>query len=65
LGAAIVAGVGIGVYGNAQQAAGELVEIVRRVTPDPARHKRYDQIYASFLELEDRVAPLYASAPEA
>jgi xylulokinase len=65
LGAAIVAGVGIGVYGSAQQAAGELVEIVHRVCPDPARHGRYDEIYASFLELEERVAPLYESAPEA
>jgi xylulokinase len=64
LGAAIVAGVGIGVYRSAQEAAGRLVEVARRVEPDGARHERYNRIYASFIEVEERVAPLYRSESE-
>ena len=64
LGAAIEAGVGIGLYGSARQAAAEWVEIVRRVEPDAARHERYSQLYAHFLAVEERVAPLYESIPE-
>jgi xylulokinase len=65
LGAAIGAGIGLGVYPNAQKAAKELVEIVRCVRPDPARHERYSQLYAHFLEVEAHVAPLYETVPEA
>jgi xylulokinase len=63
LGAAILAGVGVGVYPGVQEAAGELVQIVDRIAPDGARHERYGKVYALFLELEDRVASLYGSVP--
>jgi len=63
LGAAILAGVGVGVYRSVQEAAQELVQIVRRIEPDAARHECYGRIYALFLELEDKVAPLYGRVP--
>ena len=62
LGAAILAGVGVGVYGDAQEAAENLVRIVGQHRADPVRHERYGRIYDTFLELEERVAPLYGRA---
>jgi sugar (pentulose or hexulose) kinase len=59
LGAAILAGVGIGAYASVRDAARSLVRIEEQVVPDPGRHARYDELYAHFMELEQAVAPLY------
>ena len=59
LGAAIVAGVGVGVWRSTREAAADAVEIVDRVEPDAARRAAYDRLYGFFCELEARVAPLY------
>ena len=61
LGAAILAGVGVGVYPNVQEAAERLVLIVARVVPDAERRARYACLYDHFLALEDKVAPLYSA----
>jgi xylulokinase len=61
LGAAMVAGVGVGVYCGVREASERLVKIVRRVQPDTARHVQYSQLYARFLRVEEHVAPLYRS----
>ena len=63
LGAAILAGVGVGVYPDVASAAQELVQIVGRIEPDWAHHEHYERIYAVFRDLERRVAPLYKSVP--
>jgi sugar (pentulose or hexulose) kinase len=63
LGAAILAGVGVGVYAGVQAAAQELVQMAGRIEPGEVRHERYGRIYSIFLELEDRVAPLYSRLP--
>lgn len=63
LGAAILAGVGVGVYPSVQDAAARLVRIVERRTPDGARHRLYTRIYQVYRELEERVAPLYSRVP--
>jgi xylulokinase len=69
LGAAILAGVGVGLYPNGcsssavAQASERLVEIVGDHTPDPRWRERYDRMYLIYRELEDRVAPLYAQVP--
>jgi xylulokinase len=60
LGAAILAAVGIGRYPSAEQAAGEWVQIARHVIPGEAAHAAYEEVYGAFLELEERVAPMYA-----
>jgi xylulokinase len=64
LGAAIVAGVGVGVCRSAQEAAGQWVVVARRVAPDAARHEQYNRVYTFFTEVEERVAPLYRSESE-
>lgn len=63
LGAAILAGVGLGVYPSVQVAADRLVEIVEQREPEPASRALYSRIYRLYLELEERVAPLYAQVP--
>jgi xylulokinase len=63
LGAAILAGVGVGVYRDVHHAAEQLVQIVARHEPDGARRELYDRIYALFLELEKNVTSLYGKVP--
>ena len=59
LGAVILAGVGVGAYTDACQAAAGLVSIERRHEPDPTRYALYRRIYKRFVALEKSVAPLY------
>ena len=63
LGAAILAGVGVGLYPSVAQAAERLVEIVSEHSPDPRWRERYTRVYCLYRELEDRVAPLYPRVP--
>jgi len=63
LGAAILAGVGVGLYPSVAEAAERLVEIVTDHSPNPRWRERYDRMYRLYRELEDRVAPLYPEVP--
>jgi len=63
LGAAILAGVGVGLYPGVAQAAQRLVQIVGDHTPDPQWRERYYKVYCLYRELEDRVTPLYPKVP--
>jgi len=53
LGAAILAGVGSGVYKSVSDAAEKVVQIKERRNPDPAKRKMYDKLYRLHLELYD------------
>lgn len=48
LGAAICAGVGVGLYGNLRDAATKLVKWERVFTPDPNNHKQYLKLYTQW-----------------
>jgi len=63
LGAAILAGVGVGLYPSAREAAARLVRDVGEQRPDPERMRLYEEIYRVYSELEERVAPLYGRVP--
>jgi xylulokinase len=63
LGAAVLAGVGVGVYSSVEEAAEALVRVVDRHEPDGTRKDFYGRIYSIFSELEGRVAPLYGMVP--
>jgi xylulokinase len=63
LGAAIFAGVGVGIFRDVQDAAKELVYIAERIEHDRTRHKFYGSVYPMFVELEDKVASLYGKVP--
>ena len=55
VGAAILAGVGAGLFGSIDEAAATLVRPERVVTPNPARRARYDEGFASYVELYGRL----------
>jgi len=63
LGAAILAGVGVGLYPSVTEAAERVVDIVCEHAPDPEWQERYDKMYRIYRQLEDRVAPLYPEVP--
>jgi xylulokinase len=64
LGAALLAGVGVGLWPSTRQAAAETVEMVDCIAPDPALRQAYDRLYPFFLGLEERIAPLYGRCPQ-
>ncbi len=45
VGAAICAGVGVGIYENAQEGARSMVRVERRYEPDPKLSARYDEMF--------------------
>ena len=60
LGAAILAGVGTGLFGSIAEAAGELVVTDRVFEPDMKHSSRYDYGFAKYRELYDRLADFNA-----
>ena len=50
-GAAIIAGVGTGVYRDFKDATGKLIRVTRRIEPNPQTAKVYDRQYALFQKL--------------
>jgi xylulokinase len=51
LGAAILAGVGAGIYKNIEGASDEMIEIVEKKTPNPTNVKLYNRYYSIYNEL--------------
>jgi xylulokinase len=55
LGAAILAGVGAGVYLDVRAAASRCLRLKKTFSPDPSRSARYDHLYKLFLDVHDRM----------
>ena len=62
-GAAILAGVAVGLYRDFAEAA-SCVKLTRTHTPDPDNKNTYDQTYATYRELYTRLAPLMQGRTE-
>ncbi len=60
LGAAILAGVGSGVYPNFQDACKRTVRVMRAFAPNDENKALYDRQYLAYRELYDRLAPMMA-----
>ncbi len=58
LGAALLAGVGTGVYGSFDEAVSKTVRVRRICTPDNNRIAVYDAAYARYLALYERLSPM-------
>jgi xylulokinase len=58
-GAAILAGIGSGVYPNYPEGLEELIHISRTFTPDPATHAEYNQLFPIFKELYPSARPYF------
>lgn len=55
LGAAILAGVGVGVYKDFEEAVNKTVYIKRSFEPDMQKHEDYEKYYEIYLELYDKL----------
>ena len=51
MGAAILAGVGVGEYSSIPEACESIISITSRTEPDAERYKRYSDIYAEYTKL--------------
>lgn len=60
LGAALLAGVGVGLYDNFAEAVGETVKITRVQEPDMENHKVYQRSMERYLGLYEAVKPTFS-----
>lgn len=60
LGAALLAGVGTGLYETFDQAVEKTVRVKRTYSPNPEQKEVYDRGYRTYLELYQRLKPLMA-----
>jgi xylulokinase len=56
LGAAILGGVGSGVFGSIEEGVGEMVRIEAQYEPDARNHAVYNEVYAIYRNLYHSVA---------
>jgi len=63
LGAAILAGVAVGIFPSVAAAAEKLVDFVGEHVPDTRWKLRYEKMYRIYRELENRLTPLYPMLP--
>ncbi|MBE0600397.1 MAG: carbohydrate kinase, partial [Firmicutes bacterium] len=62
LGAAILGGVGTGVYKNFQDACARTITVACTHQPDGERKATYDRCYSVYRELYERLAPMMSDA---
>ena len=58
LGAAVVAGVGVGLFDDFEVAS-QLSRVEEAFQPDPGQARRYETRYQQFLDAYERLAPLF------
>jgi xylulokinase len=59
LGAAIIAGVGIGIYEDFGAATSKVVSIEKKYSPDSGNKSIYDIAYKKYVELYDRIGDIF------
>jgi xylulokinase len=57
-GAALIAGVGIGVFGDERDAVGKCVKVVSSNRPDPRNHERYNQFFGVYRRAQSRLVEI-------
>lgn len=50
LGAALLGGVGAGVFGSIEEGVEAMVHVAGQIEPDPARHQLYEELYAAYVK---------------
>lgn len=64
LGAAILAGVGVGLYGGFAEALEETIVITRTQEPDMERHEQYRKYMELYLSLSEALTPVFEQGAE-
>jgi xylulokinase len=57
-GAALIAGVGVGVFVDERDAVGKCVKIVSSNRPDPRNHERYNQLFGLYKDAQRRLVEI-------
>ena len=60
-GAALLAGVGAGVFPDVREAVARCLRIGRTVAPDPAAASAYAQLFSRYRAVHDALAPVYSA----
>ena len=60
-GAALLAGVGAGVFPGVREAVARCLRIGRMIAPNPAAASQYEALFARYRAIHDALAPVYAS----
>lgn len=61
LGAAILAGVGVGVYPSVPEATASLIRLTARTEPDPLQSARYERLHAVYADLYPALKPSFGA----
>ena len=59
LGSAMLAGIGIGVFKNAEEAAAKCVKIKSKTTPISENTEKYRKVFEEYKKIHDALAPIY------
>lgn len=65
LGAALLAGLGSGVYANVGEAARQVIHTTEQLKPQPQAQAAYERLYAVFLRLHNLLQPVYDQLAQA
>jgi xylulokinase len=57
-GAALIAGVGIGLFPDVRTASERCVQFEETITPDNENHEKYDRYFAIYQKIHDHLAPV-------
>ena len=58
-GAALLAGTGIGLFPDSRDAVKRCLRIDRELRPDPERAAQYAELFRTYREIHDALAPVY------
>ena len=61
-GAALLAGVGVGIFANVKAAVAKCLKIARRIEPDALAAAQYASLFARYRAIHDALAPVYRSS---
>ena len=60
-GACLLAGVGIGLFGDVKDAVAKCLKLDRTISPDPSAAAKYERLFARYRAVHDALAPVYAT----
>jgi len=58
-GACLLAGTGIGVFGDVKEAVAKCLHVERTIAPDPVAAAQYDRLFEHYRRIHDALAPVY------
>ena len=63
-GACLLAGTGVGIFGNVKEAVAKCLHLGRTIEPDPKTALEYDHLFTCYRRIHDALAPVYTQRKE-